>query len=125
MRLLEQATIDVCAMHGVVGFRTENPGVWTSEDEKIAAVGVHLRRNVSSHGIGLNVSTDLEWFHRTVACGLEGKSATSLEKLGIKGLSVESAGDEWVHCLVTRLEENADEELSVESTTEGDLIPGR
>ena len=54
--------------------------MWTSEDDKIASVGVHLRRNVTSHGIGLNVNTDLKWFDRTVACGLVGKRATSLKE---------------------------------------------
>lgn len=64
--------------------RTENPGVWTTSDDKIAALGVHLRRNVTSHGVGLNVSTDLEWFERIVACGLEGKRTTSLLQEGVK-----------------------------------------
>lgn len=51
-----------------------------SEDEKICAVGVHLRRYVSSHGIGLNVTQEpLAWLKRIVACGLEGKRASALE----------------------------------------------
>ena len=58
--------------------------MWVTDDEKIASVGVHLRRNVASHGIGLNVETNLEWFDRIVACGLVGKRATSFEKLGVK-----------------------------------------
>jgi lipoyl(octanoyl) transferase 2 len=49
-----------------------------SQDTKIAALGVHLRRNVTSHGVGLNVWTDLRWFERIVACGLEGKRVTSM-----------------------------------------------
>ena len=53
--------------------------MWVDEDRKVCAVGVHLRRNVSSHGIGLNVSTDLGWLDRIVGCGLEDKRATSLE----------------------------------------------
>lgn len=57
--------------------------MWTTEQDKIASVGVHLRRNVTSHGIGLNVSTDLKWFERIVACGLVGKHATSFEKMGL------------------------------------------
>ena len=71
------------------GFVTDNPGVWTSPDDKIASVGVHLRRGVASHGVGLNVSTDLGWFERIVACGLVGKRATSLEREGVGGLRVE------------------------------------
>lgn len=79
--LLEQTVINTCASYGVDGFRTNHPGVWTSQDDKICALGVHLRRNITSHGIGLNVSnTPLPWFGRIVACGLEGKRTTSLER---------------------------------------------
>ena len=60
--------------------RTENPGVWVTQEDKIASVGVHLRRNVTSHGIGLNVATDTKWFDRIVACGLPGKRTTTLRR---------------------------------------------
>ena len=63
---------------------------------KICAVGVHLRRNVSSHGIGLNVGTEMGWFERIVACGLEGKGTTSLELQGLKGVDVEGVADVFV-----------------------------
>jgi lipoyl(octanoyl) transferase len=96
--LLEQTTINVLAKWGVEGKRTENPGVWVEisspdqtvdeegehnvkvEDKKIAALGVHLRRNVASYGVGLNVYTDLRWFDRIVACGLEGLGTTSMRE---------------------------------------------
>ena len=73
-----------------------------SEDTKIAALGVHLRRNVTSHGVGLNVGTDLRWFGRIVACGLEGKGVTSMrEELAKKGmgdddLKLEKVAELWV-----------------------------
>lgn len=60
--------------------------MWTSEEEKIASVGVHLRRHVAGFGVGLNVSTQLEWFDRIVACGLVGKRATSLRRRGVEPL---------------------------------------
>ncbi|KAI9700905.1 MAG: hypothetical protein M1820_006666 [Bogoriella megaspora] len=85
---LEGAVIRTLARFGVNGMRTQHPGVWVSEESKIAAVGVHLRRNVTSHGIGLNVGTDLWWFERIVACGLEGKRTTSLEKQRVDGKTV-------------------------------------
>lgn len=77
---LEQTLIQTCARYGICGLRTDNPGVWTSDDDKIAALGVHLRRNITSHGVGLNVTTDLRWFDRIVACGLEGKHTTSISR---------------------------------------------
>jgi len=101
--LLEETLIKTCARYGIKGFRTENPGVWTSQDHKIAALGVHLRRNVTSHGIGLNVNTDLKWFKRIVACGLEGKFATSMQEQGILGLTVDEVRsvfvEEFAHAL--------------------------
>jgi len=87
--LLEDTLIRTCGRYNIQAFRTENPGVWTSPDHKIAALGVHLRRNITSHGIGLNVNTDLQWFRRIVACGLEGKFATSFEEQGVRGKSVD------------------------------------
>lgn len=84
IQLLEDSLIETCAAYGIKGFTTENPGVWVTEEDKIASVGVHLRRNVASHGVGLNIATDLAWFDRIVACGLVGKRATSFEKMGVK-----------------------------------------
>lgn len=82
VNLLEQATIDTLALYGIKGIRTENPGVWDESGErKIAALGVHLRRNVTSYGIGLNVDTDLRWFDGIVGCGLQGKGTTSMTQL--------------------------------------------
>jgi lipoate-protein ligase B len=78
--LLEAVSIATLARYGIHGMRTEHPGVWVDEQRKIAAVGVHLKRFTTSHGIGLNVNTDLGWFRRIVACGLEGKDTTTMEK---------------------------------------------
>lgn len=82
---------------------TEHTGVWTSPDDKIAAIGVHMRRNITSHGVGLNVNTDLWWFDRIVACGLEGKRTTSFEKEGVAGKSVEDVGESFVNEVGERL----------------------
>ena len=83
VELLESSVIETCSAFGIKAFTTENPGAWTTADKKIASVGVHLRRYVASHGIGLNVSVDLSWFNRIVACGLVGKTATSFENEGV------------------------------------------
>ncbi|RDW56449.1 hypothetical protein BP5796_13198 [Coleophoma crateriformis] len=83
VNLLEETTIRTVGRFGINATRTENPGVWLTEgakgERKIAALGVHLRRNVTSFGVGLNVATDLRWFDRIVGCGLVGKGTTSLE----------------------------------------------
>ncbi|KAF2275947.1 lipoyltransferase [Westerdykella ornata] len=102
--LLEKALIATCKRYGIEAMTTENTGVWTTPDDKIAAVGVHMRRNVTSHGVGLNVSTDLWWFERIVACGLEGKRTTSFEREGVKGVGVDEVGRVFVEEVVGRLE---------------------
>lgn len=102
---LESAVIRTCAAYGIETTRTENPGVWTGDGaEKICALGVHLRRNVASHGIGLNVSTELGWFGRIVACGLEGKGTTSLSEQGVHEVVVEEVGDAFVQAFGEELD---------------------
>lgn len=102
---LENAVIRTCATYGLPTARTENPGVWTADGEKkVCALGVHLRRNVSSHGVGLNLSTELGWFGRIVACGLEGKGTTSLLGEGVKDIGVEEVGDVFVRSFGEELE---------------------
>jgi lipoyl(octanoyl) transferase len=49
-------------------------------DAKIAALGVHISRGVTSHGIALNVNTDLSFFNLIVPCGIASKPVTSMSK---------------------------------------------
>jgi len=102
--LLEKTLIETCADYGIKAMTTKNTGVWVDEEHKIAAIGVHLRRSVSSHGVGLNVGTDMWWFNRIVACGLEGKKTTSFEGQGVKGKSVAQVGDVFVRRLAEGLQ---------------------
>lgn len=57
-------------------------GVWAGGD-KIAAIGVKLRRWVSFHGVSLNVAPDLEHFAGIVPCGISDAGVTSLQRLGV------------------------------------------
>ncbi|MCJ1270205.1 hypothetical protein MMC22_010101 [Lobaria immixta] len=103
VQLLETSVINTCAKYGIEGSTTENPGVWTSPERKIASVGVHMRRYVTSHGIGLNVTTDLSWFDRIVACGLVGKQVTSFEKEGVLVEDVREVADIFACCIAASL----------------------
>jgi lipoyl(octanoyl) transferase len=60
------------------------PGQGPDADEKIAAVGIRLRRWVSFHGIALNVAPDLSHFAGIVPCGIRDRGVTSLADLGVK-----------------------------------------
>ncbi|HXV20388.1 MAG TPA: lipoyl(octanoyl) transferase LipB [Desulfuromonadales bacterium] len=81
LRLLEATLIDALAAFGLVGERIAGKtGVWVA-GEKIASIGVGVRRWVSWHGFALNVAADLSGFAAIVPCGLPGVRMTSLERL--------------------------------------------
>lgn len=109
VRMLEEAMIRATAEFGIVaGREAGKTGVWvrhqqegkdltqrtpraqsaqstempaSEEAEKLAAIGVHISRWVTSHGFAYNVSTDLRYFDLIVPCGIADRKATSLEKL--------------------------------------------
>jgi lipoyl(octanoyl) transferase len=92
VRQLEEVMISTTADFGIEARRKAGmTGVWVERaphgspalitEEKLAAIGVHLSRWVTSHGFAYNVSTDLRYFDLIVPCGLQGKRATSLEAL--------------------------------------------
>jgi lipoyl(octanoyl) transferase len=85
VRQLEEAMIRAAAIFVVEGVREKcKTGVWVitaAGAEKLAAIGVHLSRWVTSHGFAFNVSTDLGYFDLIVPCGIADRRATSLEKL--------------------------------------------
>jgi lipoyl(octanoyl) transferase len=83
VRGLEQAIIDTLAAYDIVAGRIPKlTGVWVGE-HKIAAIGVHISRWVTSHGFALNVDTDLSYFQYIVPCGLT-KPVTSMARLGVR-----------------------------------------
>jgi lipoyl(octanoyl) transferase len=85
---LEAWLIRTIAAFGVVGeTHRDRVGVWVSgpapgQEEKIAAIGVRLRKWVSFHGVSLNVAPDLDHFAGIVPCGIADHGVTSLDKLG-------------------------------------------
>ena len=85
MRLLEEVLIRTCSEFGVPAQRiARRTGVWTiagglQNERKIAALGIHVSRGVTSHGFALNVTTDLRDFDWIVPCGIADRGVTSLE----------------------------------------------
>lgn len=81
VRAVEQVLIDTMADFGIQAGRIPKlTGVWVGE-RKIAAIGVHISRWITSHGFALNVCTDLQYFQYIVPCGLT-KPVTSMAELG-------------------------------------------
>jgi lipoyl(octanoyl) transferase len=108
VRRLEEVLIRTCADFGIAAKRILGlTGVWThrdasnarvgtgdlarpdesktrqpssKQDAKIAAIGVHISRGVTSHGFALNVNTDLDYFDLIIPCGIEARPVTSIEK---------------------------------------------
>ena len=79
VRELEEVLIRTLADFGIGAFRLEGfTGVHTSRG-KVAAIGVHIARWVTTHGFALNVNTDLSFFNLIIAC--EGEQVTSMEDL--------------------------------------------
>ncbi len=80
VRMLEETVIRTLQGYGIsAGRRPGFPGVWVGE-EKVAAVGVAVKRRVTMHGFALNVSTDLDHFQVINPCGI-GYTPTSVERL--------------------------------------------
>lgn len=79
VRDLEDVLIRTMADFDIEAFRIEGlTGVHTAQG-KVAAIGVHLKRWVTTHGFALNVSTDLSYYNWIIAC--EGEPVTSMEEL--------------------------------------------
>ena len=83
VRAVEETIILTLADYGIEAGRIPKlTGVWVG-GRKIAAIGVHLSRWVTSHGFALNVSTDLSYFQYIVPCGLT-RPVTSMAALGVR-----------------------------------------
>ncbi len=81
LQALEDVLIRVLAAGGISGRRdSRNRGVWVGND-KIAAMGIRVSRQVSMHGFALNVNTRLEDYQGIVACGLKDAGVTSMARV--------------------------------------------
>lgn len=81
--MLEDTIIESLKPFGLNGERMEGAaGIWLRDGShrKIAAIGIKASRKITMHGIAVNVNTDLSYFDKICACGLEGKGTTSFQK---------------------------------------------
>ena len=81
IRRMEQAIIASLADVGVEAGLIEGlTGVWTREPRKIASIGVHISRGVTTHGFAINVNNDLQPFEWIVPCGIDNCRMTSVAR---------------------------------------------
>lgn len=116
VRAIEQTIIDALADFGIHAERIPKMiGVWTRDssgiERKIAAIGVHLSRWVSTHGWALNVTTDLRCFQYIVPCGLT-KPVTSMA--AVRAPQPAPRADDVKRALAQRFAENFDFQMQVE-----------
>lgn len=93
---LEACCIHLCQKYGLNATTTTDTGVWI-ENRKIAAIGVHARRYVTTHGIALNCNVDLEWFKHIDPCGIPDKEVTSLTKELGREVSVDETKEKFLN----------------------------
>src|SRR5271170_7365381 len=95
VRRLEEVLIRTCADFRIPAERVaELTGAWTSNgDGKIAAIGVHISRSVTSHGFALNVNVDLSFFNLIVPCGIAAKPVTSMQQELGKSLNLNAVAE--------------------------------
>ena len=82
---LEEAMIRTCSFWGISCTRDPRyPGIWVA-DRKIGSIGLRVDRNVTRHGIALNITNSMETFRHITPCGITGAKMTSLAlELGMK-----------------------------------------
>ena len=99
---LEQSVVDLVAEFDIEAVaRPDAPGVYVNDD-KLASVGLRIRRGCSFHGMALNVDIALEPFARINPCGYAGLQMTDLTRLGI-GLDLEQAAGRLLPGLLRHL----------------------
>ena len=104
---LEQSVIDLAAEYGIEAHRSEGAsGVWVTQGKhlvKLCAVGVRASHGVTMHGLAMNVSTDLKWFHLINPCGFTDRVVCSLSTLTGREVTMEEVKPKFIHYLTKNL----------------------
>jgi len=94
---LEQVIINTLEDFNIKAERTNDVGIWIGNN-KIAAIGIHCRQYITTHGLALNCNTDLSWFNHIVPCGLVGKGVTSITNETNQEITIERVLPVFIKC---------------------------
>ncbi len=113
VRNLEKTVIDVLKDYDLTADRIPGlTGVWLGKEEyqprKICAIGVHLSRWVSLHGLAFNINTNLDYFKYIIPCGIraDDKKVTSLSKELNEPISMEEVKHKFISCFLSNFDLN-------------------
>ncbi|KOB72356.1 putative lipoyltransferase 2, mitochondrial [Operophtera brumata] len=107
---LEETVITLCDDLGIKAYRSPHTGVWV-DNNKIAAIGIHATRYVTTHGLALNCDNDLSWFNHIDPCGFDDKGVTSLtQETGIQ-FPIEKVTPMFLRCFNKVFDCKTNEEL--------------
>lgn len=104
---LEQTVIDLAHEYGIEAHRSEGAsGVWVTQGGrlvKLCAVGVRASHGVTMHGLAMNVSTDLNWFHLINPCGFTDRGVCSLVTLTGREVTMDEVKPKFINHLAKNL----------------------
>ncbi len=104
---LEQTVIDLAKEYGIEAHRSEGAsGVWITRGarlEKLCAIGVRASHGVTMHGLAMNVSTDLNWFHLINPCGFTDRGVCSFTTLTGRQVTMEEIKPRFIDYLTKNL----------------------
>jgi len=105
LRMMENAIIHVLSEFEILSYFIEGKtGVWVKDtkgrERKIASLGIAVRKNVSYHGLALNISTDLSYFSLISPCGFASEVMTSMEEILQKKISFSDVEEKLLKTII-------------------------
>ena len=89
VRMLENILINVLKKYNISGIQNPGtPGIWVGNN-KIASIGISIKKGITSHGISLNINNDLNIFNYINTCGIQDLEVTSMNKILNKTVDVQ------------------------------------
>lgn len=105
---IEDSLIELLQEYGIKAFQIEGlTGIWEGEpgnEAKVAAIGIRISKGITSHGLALNINTNLSYFDHIVPCGIDDKAVTSMESLLKRELNWSEVSTRFAEILIRKLQ---------------------